>query len=620
MIISIPDLFTAFFIFSGIGMYPRPQSETWSIKNEWQLQENGYQMSLSSTEIIKECQARPNDSIVFPQIIHSFHEFFLDGFHIASYGNPTFSKAVPFYEKPSINCSQIVKGKKLTWTVTTYSKFFARLREWPQITPTPNSKNIFNVALNVGAFSILIILSIFSALIYRGRVSDELTYSLSVGSLVLSGYFLNAANSYLGINYSMLTAHKIADSCLWLGAFFFINAFFAEGFLNKSTNWVFRVFCLAGIYTIIRGNNGDEVQFGTMLPMGIFIFCAVQIVVKLILKIMREGLTAGQSLKVVSIFTFTFFGLNDALNVMGIINSEMLLSLGSVGGFFGLSISVSQAIKRTYDERDTLLNKLEEKVREKTSHLEVALHTLKSTQAELIQSARLASLGTLSAGIAHEINNSINYVNGALVPLERKIQTLVPKEERGTIDKLMASIKEGTHLTVEIVKSLRHFTGLNQAQVKDINLKEVVNSVLNILKSRIKDTHLDIKIEENIKLTGSVVGLNQIFMNLLSNSLDALDKQQKVVKISAKQESNGVYIEFEDNGSGIPNEILGRIFDPFFTTKQVGQGSGLGLHIVSKEIEKHNGTIKVSSTVGIGTKFEIFLPNKTLEKLDRKAA
>jgi C4-dicarboxylate-specific signal transduction histidine kinase len=246
-------------------------------------------------------------------------------------------------------------------------------------------------------------------------------------------------------------------------------------------------------------------------------------------------------------------------------------------------------------------------VQEKTKHLEEALIQLKSTQAELVQSARLASLGTLSAGIAHEINNSINYVNGALGPLEKKVHKLVPPEERAMIDKLFAAIKEGTSLTVDIVRSLRNFTGLNQAEYKSVDLSQVVHSVLTILKNKAKDVSVKVTFPENPSIMGNITGLNQIFMNLISNSLDAMDKEEKTITINCQDLGNKISIVVEDNGSGIPKAVIDRIFDPFFTTKDVGQGTGLGLHIVAKEIEKHGGKISVQSFEGKGTRFDIEL-------------
>lgn len=616
----VGTIFSGLFALLGINGYPMEGHSEWKVEKAWAPVDHGYQLILSSEMIAGHCEKSPSSAIVFPQVIHSYSEFWVDKQRVSAQGDPTFQKAAPFYERFSLPCSELKAGSKVVWKVTSYSRFFARFKDWPFLSSNPRATNFFSLSLNIGAFCILFILSFFTFLIYKGRVSDSLTYSVSIGSLLLSGYFLNASNSFFGIDYSMLTAHKLADSCLWLGGIFFIHAFTVDGMLNPKLNWLFRFSAILALVQIGWGSDGDQVQFGTMLPMVPFLLCSVSIVTRIFQKIQTEKDSRDSVLKMAAIVLFAAFGVNDALNVTGVIDTEMLLSIGLVGGVFGLSVAVNQEISKTYTERNVLLNSLELKVAEKTRHLEAAMSDLKSTQAELVQSARLASLGTMSAGIAHEINNSINYVNGALVPLERKLTKLLKAEDMVLIEKLLAAIKEGTLLTVKIVKSLRTYTGLNQAEFKVFDVKETVDSVLTILKSRTRNVQFDILVADDCKVFGNLVGFNQIFMNLISNSLDALDKPDKRIRIHGQVLGDKVQIEVEDNGSGIPQEIASRIFDPFFTTKEVGKGTGLGLHIVLKEIENHQGKLFVSSEVGMGTKFTIQVPiTKVLSSVQEAA-
>ncbi len=288
-----------------------------------------------------------------------------------------------------------------------------------------------------------------------------------------------------------------------------------------------------------------------------------------------------------------------------------------------MAIAVNQDIEKTYSERNDLVKNLEMKVKQQTEHLTLALEQVKKSQAELVQSARLASLGTLSAGIAHEINNSINYVNGAIIPLERRITKFIPDSEVEIVAKLFGAIKEGTSLTVEIIRSLRNFTGLNQSKIKEVTIKSMVDSVRTILKSRLSASAVELKIDIDLNLTIEChqVGINQVFMNLISNSIDAVKESSGVINVSAKELTSGmIRIEVGDNGTGIPKEVRERIFDPFFTTKDVGKGTGLGLHIVQKEIERHKGTIRIESEVGQGTKFVIELPKRSEIQLFTEAA
>ena len=147
-----------------------------------------------------------------------------------------------------------------------------------------------------------------------------------------------------------------------------------------------------------------------------------------------------------------------------------------------------------------------------------------------------------------------------------------------------------------------------------------MQSVLTILKSKTRDVEFELQIPDSIAIMGNITGLNQIVMNLMSNSLDAFDKPQKKITIACEQQSERIHFIFADNGSGMPQAVIDRIFDPFFTTKEVGKGTGLGMHIVAKEIEKHGGKISVTSVQGEGTKFSIELPLGSEESQLRSAA
>jgi signal transduction histidine kinase len=303
---------------------------------------------------------------------------------------------------------------------------------------------------------------------------------------------------------------------------------------------------------------------------------------------------------------------SDAFHIFGITDFYMTLPIGVISGIFLLALSANQQIENTYKERDSLLLSLESKVQEKTKDLNQAMENLKQSQAELIQSAKLASLGTLSAGIAHEINNSINFVNGAIIPLEKKVLKHIPEDEKASISKLFNVIKHGTDLTVQIVRSLRNFTGLNQASFREINVAEVVNSVTTILRSKLTPIKLNVNIENGLNFEGSQVGVSQALMNIITNSIDALPEINPEITIEGKTLFDTIELKITDNGSGIPKSLINRIFDPFFTTKQVGKGTGLGLFIVKKEVDRHNGYIKIESEPSSGTTFTLSFPIKNI--------
>jgi histidine kinase len=283
---------------------------------------------------------------------------------------------------------------------------------------------------------------------------------------------------------------------------------------------------------------------------------------------------------------------------------------------------------------------LEEKVALRTAELSTSLQQLKSAQLQLVQSEKMASLGELTAGIAHEINNPINFVASSLQPLKRnldalktlidkyddyaeqpsadKLQKIVDyKEEidydytKDEIEMLLGSISDGANRTTEIVKGLRNFSRLDEADRKKASLNEGIESTLLILQSNLKQKNIRlIKLLSEIPEIQCYAGqLNQVFMNILNNAIQSMPQQGTLtVKTFLDAQDNLLKIAISDTGSGIPAAILSKIFDPFFTTKQVGDGTGLGLSISYGIVKKHNGTIEVESEMGKGSTFVVQLP------------
>ena len=290
-------------------------------------------------------------------------------------------------------------------------------------------------------------------------------------------------------------------------------------------------------------------------------------------------------------------------------------NIGIAGGLIFFVLAVNEKITQAYHELSDLRVHLERKVEQKTeeiklknTELESSLIQLKRTQADLIQSEKLASLGTMAAGIAHEINNAINFINGGIPVLDKLIVGITDSKMREKGSLLLGSMKNGVNIVVKIVSSLRNYTAKADIEFKKIKLREVVESVVVIIKSKLgDDIHLELDIDPELVIDGNLVGIHQIFMNLITNAIDAMPNGGNL-KISAHQAQDQCMILVQDTGQGIPRDIVSKIFDPFFTTKDVGSGTGLGLHIVRSEINRHLGTIGVDSSIGIGTTFSIQIP------------
>lgn len=287
----------------------------------------------------------------------------------------------------------------------------------------------------------------------------------------------------------------------------------------------------------------------------------------------------------------------------------------------------------------TDLKNAEKQLINKNEDLNEAMEDLKKTQAQLIDSEKMASLGQLTAGVAHEINNPINFVSGNVLPLRRDIEDILEvlkkydqiteqlklrgsfedvdrlKEEidfdflLSEIDNLLDGIGEGANRTAEIVKGLRNFSRMDEHELKMANINQGLDSTLLILHNKIKN-RIDIQKEygEFPDIMCYPGQLNQVFMNLLNNAQESIDNEG-LIWIKTWKDNKQVHVSIKDSGRGIPAKLKKKIFDPFFTTKDVGKGTGLGLSISFGIIEKHNGTIKVNSEKGEGTEFIVSIPD-----------
>lgn len=271
-------------------------------------------------------------------------------------------------------------------------------------------------------------------------------------------------------------------------------------------------------------------------------------------------------------------------------------------------------------EREQMLSKLEETNLE----LQASNKHLRDTQAQLVQSEKMASLGSLVAGIAHEINTPIGAVGSMHDTLERSLDKLrdhldhhpcESEEDHRRLERVLKVIDEanrvirgGIERVTTIVRRLRSFARLDEAELKRASVEEGLEDTLTLIHHEIKHGIHVIREYGNVGQINCYPGrLNQVFLNLLNNARQAMEGEGTIT-VRTRVEKEWAVIEIADTGSGIPEDKLSRIFDPGFTTKGVKVGTGLGLSITYKIIEEHQGRIEVASEVGKGTTFSIYLP------------
>jgi two-component system, NtrC family, sensor kinase len=302
-----------------------------------------------------------------------------------------------------------------------------------------------------------------------------------------------------------------------------------------------------------------------------------------------------------------------------------------------LNLTVERAV-----ERRTLLNnahKYKRDLEARNAELAEGKAQLQRLQAQTVQNAKMASLGRLAAGVAHELNNPVGFVLGNLELLEQDLDKLFrllsyyetaelsPEVQAATsaikaeiryqsmvseLESMIADCRDGATRIRDIVQNLRTFSRLDEAEFKEVDIHEGIDSTIRILSRYFGSGNISLVRDYGTvpAIEGFTGQLNQVWMNLLANAAQALETKGGEIRIVTRAVEDLVEVSIRDTGCGIPAEHLENIFDPFFTTKPVGEGTGLGLSISFSIVERHGGRIEVKTGIGEGTTFKISLPVK----------
>lgn len=315
-----------------------------------------------------------------------------------------------------------------------------------------------------------------------------------------------------------------------------------------------------------------------------------------------------------------YLWMHDSLRLIRDENNNPIEVIGSLTNITERKL-MEEALHRTGEEQRSLIEKLKE------------------TQAQLLQSEKMASIGQLAAGVAHEINNPIGFVSSNMKSLQtyvdKLLQVISQQENLLQGDEVSAELKkqaqqliidmdlsylrddvvdliteslDGLKRVKDIVQSLKDFSHVGESDWQMVDLIKGLESTITIANNELKyKTVIEKHYGELPLVKGLASQLNQVFMNLLVNAAHSI-AERGVISIYTECKEDWVYIRIQDTGCGIPSENLSRIFDPFFTTKPIGSGTGLGLSLSYGIVQKHNGHIEVQSEVGVGTSFTVCLP------------
>lgn len=348
----------------------------------------------------------------------------------------------------------------------------------------------------------------------------------------------------------------------------------------------------------------------------------------------KHMMAIGSAVEVVLIS----FGLADRINVL---RREKELSQAQ-------ALLMAQENERFIRDQNVVL---ERKVAERTQALQESHDHLKQTQSQLVSAEKMASLGQLTAGIAHEINNPLNFISSNIPPLKRDLQDLkvvldayraASKANPGMVDvhaleerigvdftvkeveEILGCMETGAARTSEIIRGLHTFSRLDEDDLKMADVNEGLRSTVVVLGPQFRDVmKVEFELCDIPQIECYPGKLNQVFMNILNNAAHAVKqrhgKSGGVIQIATSLNGDAVTVTITDNGTGMDEAVQSRLFEPFFTTKEVGEGTGLGLSIVQGIIEKHNGLIEVKSVLGQGTSFTITLPVLQHLKLAKSA-
>ena len=604
----------------GIDSVPETPLE-WQVNKAWERTIEGYFVfAATNNDIIEVCQRYQSHYIEFPPTIHSSTQIIVNDQIIATTSSPDFQHTRGFYGALIIPCAQLHSATgPLIWQVRSYTKYFAWFKYFPQIVSQYPKTNVLNETLNVVAAAILLSLSLLYILLFLDKIPRKKLALLICSNFFTAFYFIFNTAEFFGLSISMLLAHKLADSGLWIGLACFTHVLHLENLIQRWMDIAYEVSISIALAIIFIGSTGDIIQLGTSIP---FLF-TISLSGYAIYQLLKRGISKSKKEYIQLIaLSISFLGYwHDILVVTGLINSFPVLSLAIIGSYIFILLSINESIDNTYAERDQL--------KELTAILQHTNDELQHAQDELIKSEKMAMMGRAVARIAHELNTPIYAARSAGQSIQTKTNQFTQSLEKDPYhivdltkqyNKDLISMANVLQISLsraaELVRNFKEISvDQNNVRKKPFNLLEYIDTSLATLTESLRRKNITVNLQGNdITLYHDPSLFYQLINNLVSNTEKyAYPNSGGIIDIVIEELPDEICILFSDYGKGISQINQPKIFDAFFTTGGGTKGLGLGLNIVYSIVtQKLRGTISCTSQVNLGTCFSIRVPKENM--------
>ena len=602
----------------GIDRAPEAPSG-WQVIKDWEENTEGHVVyTAKNKNIINICNRNPASYIEFPLTIHSSAKLIIDNQIIAITNPSDFKYIKSFYGTLIVPCSQLYGATgSLEWQLISYTRYFAWFKYFPRVVENHPKTNLFNETLNIIASAISLFITVLCGILFSKKIPRNKFIILLLSNLFTAFYFIGSTAGLCGINVSMLLAHKIADSGLWLGVMSFIYVLHLEKMIPRWINTIFTISIAISLILILIAPTGDSVQLGTIIPFPLIILLSIYSFFRLLIKGKLGSRHRYVETIALSLSLCTYW--HDILVITGLINSYLMLPLGMPGSYIFILLSINDSINSTYAERDRL-----KIVTQKTNR------ELLHAQDELIKSEKMAMMGRAVARIAHELNTPIYAARSAGQSIQTKTKHFtqglekdsdhiveITRQYNDDLTSMAKALQVSLSRAAELVRNFKEIS-VDQINVrkKTFNLPEYIETSLATLAESLRRKNIVVNLRGNdITLYHDPSLFYQLINNLVSNAEKyAYDSSGGIIDIKIEELQDEIYIWFSDYGKGISQINQSKMFDAFFTTGGGTKGLGLGLNIVYSIItQKLHGTISCSSRENQGTCFTMKIPKENMK-------